>query len=56
MLGGSKSYIFIVFFRAWFGIITFGMANGFILLPVMLSMIGPTAEVGHVETEQIEEK
>jgi len=55
MLGGSKSYIFVVFFRAWFGIITFGMANGFILLPVLLSLIGPTAEVGHV-SHDVEEK
>ena len=26
----------------WFGIILFGMANGFLLLPVVLSFIGPT--------------
>jgi len=56
MLGGSKSYIFVVFFRAWFGIITFGMANGFILLPVLLSIIGPTAEVGHVSHDEGDEK
>lgn len=46
-LSPSRSYVFIVFFRAWFGIIAFGMANGFILLPVMLSYIGPTEDVGH---------
>lgn len=37
----SASYIFVVFFKMWFGIIIFGVANGFILLPVLLSFIGP---------------
>jgi len=40
-LAAAKSYIFTVFFRMWFGIIIFGVANGFILLPVLLSFIGP---------------
>ena len=40
-LAGSKSYIFLVFFRLWFGIIVFGMANGFLLLPIILSLCGP---------------
>jgi len=47
MLSGSKSYIFVVFFKAWFGIIIFGMGNGFILLPVLLSYVGPTFEIEH---------
>ena len=38
----SKSYVFIIFFRLWFSIILFGMGNGFMLLPVILSYIGPT--------------
>ena len=42
VLGGARSYIFVVFFKLWFGIIVFGMSNGFILLPVILSLIGPT--------------
>ena len=41
ILAFSKSYIFQVFFKMWFGIIIFGVANGFILLPVILSFIGP---------------
>jgi len=40
-LGPSKSYIFVVFFKMWYGIIVFGMTNGFFLLPVVLSFIGP---------------
>lgn len=43
VLGGARSYIFKVFFRMWFGIIVFGLGNGFILLPVILSLIGPTS-------------
>ena len=42
VLGGARSYIFVVFFKLWFGIIVFGMSNGFILLPVILSLVGPT--------------
>jgi Niemann-Pick C1 protein len=41
VLSTSKSYIFTMFFRMWFGIIIFGVANGFILLPVLLSIVGP---------------
>ena len=41
VLGMAKSYIFMVFFRLWFGIIVFGVSNGFLLLPVILSFIGP---------------
>jgi hypothetical protein len=29
----------------WFGIIVFGVLNGFILLPVMLSLCGPLNKV-----------
>jgi len=41
VLGFSKSYVFVVFFKLWVGIIIFGMANGFFLLPVIFSYIGP---------------
>ena len=37
----GETYIMKSFFRMWFSIILFGMANGFILLPVMLSFFGP---------------
>ena len=45
VLAPSKTYAFIVFYRMWFGIILFGMANGFLLLPVILSFIGSTETV-----------
>ena len=31
-------------FKTFFGIIVFGMANGFILLPIILSLVGPTPD------------
>ena len=40
VLAPSKTYIFVVFYKMWFSIILFGMANGFLLLPVLLSFIG----------------
>ena len=45
VLAPSKTYIFVAFYRLWFGIILFGMANGFFLLPVILSFVGPTETV-----------
>jgi hypothetical protein len=40
-LGFSSSYVFVVFFKLWVGIIIFGMSNGFFFLPVILSFYGP---------------
>ena len=40
-LSPSKSYVFVTFFKMWFGIIIFGVANGFVLLPVLMSLCGP---------------
>ena len=42
VLAPADTYIFIVFYRMWFGILLFGIANGFLLLPVILSYIGTT--------------
>jgi len=41
VLGPSQSYIFKSFFKMWFGIIIFGVAHGFLLLPVLLALCGP---------------
>ena len=41
VLAPANTYIFVVFYRLWTGILLFGMSNGFFLLPVMLSYIGP---------------
>lgn len=41
VLAPAKSYVIVSFFRTWVGIVVFGMANGFLLLPVVLSLVGP---------------
>lgn len=49
VLGFSKSYVFVVFFKLWVGIIIFGMSNGFFLLPVIFSYIGPVDKDSHLK-------
>merc|ERR1711990_401924 len=54
VLSPSKSYIFMSFFKMWFGIIIFGVANGFILLPVLLALCGPlnvVSKIGKVDSD-----
>ena len=41
MLGFAKSYSIVVFYKCWLFIVSFGFLNGMILLPVLLSLIGP---------------
>ncbi|XP_029679286.1 NPC1-like intracellular cholesterol transporter 1 [Formica exsecta] len=41
MLAFSTSYVFIAFFRIFFLVILFGLWHGLIMLPVVLSIIGP---------------
>ena len=40
VLAPTQTYIFQVFYKMWFGIILFGTANGFLLLPVILTYVG----------------
>lgn len=44
VLGFSQSYIFNTFFRLWLGILVFGMVNGFLFVPIMLSICGPAGK------------
>lgn len=54
-LAPSKSYIFEVFFKCWFTILFFGLANGFFLLVVILSFAGTTNRLDdHDESENEE--
>ena len=52
-LGGSSSYVFVVFFKLWVGIIIFGMSSGFFLLPIVFSFIGPYEEDEEPETNKV---
>ena len=54
-LSPSRSYIFQAFFKMWFGIIVFGVCNGFVLLPVLLSLCGPLNKVDHKDLEAADE-
>jgi len=47
MLYFARLYTFVVFFRTWVFIIGFGMLNGMVLLPVMLSIVGPVNDNSH---------
>ena len=41
LLAGSESHVFSVFFRIFLLVIIFGLFHGLVLLPVVLSFIGP---------------
>merc|ERR1711871_154599 len=41
VMGFSKSFVFITFFKLLFGVVVFGVMNGFLLLPVLLRLLGP---------------
>ena len=43
LLAGSKSHVFSTFFKVFFLVIVFGLFNGLLLLPVMLSLVGPAS-------------
>lgn len=43
MLAFSASYVFIAFFKIFFLVILFGLWHGLIMLPVVLSIIGPSS-------------
>ena len=50
VLAASNSYIFRIFFKQFFGICLFGVAHGMVLLPVLLSLIGPPEQLTHLES------
>jgi len=54
LLAGSRSHVFSVFFKVFFLVVIFGLFNGLLFLPVMLSFIGPPSYGTHAETEKEE--
>jgi len=53
LLAGSKSHVFTSFFKIFFLVVTFGLFHGLILLPVVLSLIGPGEQLASIITDQI---
>ena len=52
-LGSAKLYTIYVFFKCWVILVTFGFLNGIVLLPVLLSLIGPLESTnGHAQIER----
>ena len=43
LLAGSKSHVFMTFFKVFLLVVVFGLFNGLFVLPVVLSLIGPTS-------------
>lgn len=56
MLVFSEAYVFMTFFKIFFLVILFGLWHGLLLLPVVLSLLGPrsvkTTEKVHLRREQ----
>ena len=50
----GHSYFFVVFFKIWLGIVGFGMANAFLLIPILLSYFGPTPDFVEKDIERRE--
>jgi hypothetical protein len=46
LLSTSDTYIFLSFFKIFFLICVFGLYHGLVVLPVVLSLVGPLAEDG----------
>ena len=46
LLGGSKSHIFITFWKIFFFTVIFGLFHGVIVLPVALCYFGPSEKKG----------
>nr|PIM00299.1 patched family protein [Toxoplasma gondii COUG] len=47
LLGFSESFVFTVFFRMMVMVVAFGASHGMLLLPVILSWIGPMGHTDH---------
>jgi predicted RND superfamily exporter protein len=52
-LSGSSSFVFLSFFKMVLGIVIFGLINGFVLLPVLLSLCGPLNKQKKVDSDNV---
>ena len=51
VLSFCQYYIFVGLYKCWIFIISFGLLNGLILLPVTLSLIGPISDASRGRTD-----
>ena len=58
LLAGSKSHVFMTFFKVFLLVVVFGLYNGLFVLPVVLSLIGPTSYLtdDNVANETVKEE
>ena len=54
IIGFGKSFMFLVFFKTWVAMIFFGLLNGIVLQPIILSILGPINDP--YEYEETDEK
>ena len=54
LLANSQSHVFITFFKVFFLVVSFGLYHGLIVLPVVLSLLGPESHTVVVQTAQAE--
>lgn len=52
----SSVTIFMTVFNAFFAMVSLGVTHGLILLPVILSLVGPTTNVRHLGTHSKDDK
>ena len=55
LLAGSKSHVFTVFFKIFFLVVTFGLFQGLVVLPVLLSILGPSSSYIDADTSNDDE-
>jgi len=53
LLAGSKSHVFMSFFKIFFLVVTCGLFHGLIFLPVVLSLVGPAERVQNVRSQSL---
>lgn len=52
LLANSKSHVFITFFKIFLLVVVFGLYQGLVLLPVILSIIGPRPNPNVLKSEE----
>ena len=54
VLAFAKLYASVIFFKTWIFIISIGMLNGMVLLPVLLAICGPVEDHQSTNLNQVE--